>query len=144
MKITHDNVGNRISKIITDGQGQHVWGYEYDALYRLTREVYPDTHDVVYTYDQNGNRLTRTENGNTITSVYDNADQLLTAGPLDFSWDGNGNQVQKIDHSQGDATTTYAYDYENLLSQITFPDTSTESYVYDGDGLRVKKTTGGI
>jgi RHS repeat-associated protein len=36
------------------------------------------------------------------------------------------------------------YDYDNLLAQITFPDSTTESYVYNGDGLRVEKTRGGI
>jgi YD repeat-containing protein len=68
---TYDDVGNRLSRTITDGLNQYVWGYGYDSLYRLVSETYPDTHDVVYTYDPNGNRLTRTEYGQTISSGYD-------------------------------------------------------------------------
>ncbi|MCL5773486.1 MAG: RHS repeat-associated core domain-containing protein [Firmicutes bacterium] len=58
---------------------------------------------------------------------------------VEFSWDSNGNLIQKIDHSQGNAVTSYAYDFENHLTQVTFPDTTTESYKYSGDGLRVSK-----
>ncbi|MCL5773488.1 MAG: hypothetical protein M1536_03830 [Firmicutes bacterium] len=37
------------------------------------------------------------------------------------------------------STTNFAYDFENHLTQVTFPDTTTESYKYNGDGLRVSK-----
>jgi len=134
---THDNVGNRTSKTITDGEEQHVWGYSYDALSRLTREVYPDTHDVVYTYDSNGNRLSRAGNGETVNYSYDAADQLLTSGAINCRWDGNGNLTRKAD---GNGTTNYQYDNENLLTKITLPDGTTESYVYNGNGLRVQKS----
>ncbi|MFH0803339.1 MAG: RHS repeat-associated core domain-containing protein [bacterium] len=138
---TYDNIGNRTSKTVTDAQGQHVWGYSYDALYRLTKETYPDTHDVVYTYDSNGNRLSRAENEESINSVYDATDQLLSAGAISCHWDGNGNLIRK---TEGNATTNYTYDNENHLVQITLPDGTMESYGYNGDGLRVRKTTGGI
>ncbi|MFH0803341.1 MAG: RHS repeat-associated core domain-containing protein [bacterium] len=138
---TYDNIGNRTSKTVTDAQGQHVWGYTYDALYRLATETYPDTHDVVYMYDPNGNRLSRAENGESINSVYDAADQLLSSGVISCHWDGNGNLIRK---SEGNATTNYAYDPENHLAQITLPDGTMESYGYNGDGLRVSKTRRGI
>ncbi|MCL5772914.1 MAG: DUF4329 domain-containing protein [Firmicutes bacterium] len=133
---TFDNVGNRLTKLQTLPQGTFSWQYAYDSLYRLTTETYPDNHAVTYTYDANGNRLTRTENAVTINSTYDAADQLLTAGSLTFVWDGNGNLIQK---TNGTATTNFAYDYENHLKQVTFPNASTESYRYNGDGLRIAK-----
>ncbi|MCL5772782.1 MAG: RHS repeat-associated core domain-containing protein, partial [Firmicutes bacterium] len=67
---------------------------------------------------------------------YDVADELLSAGSLSFVWDGNGNLLQK---TNGTATTNFAYDFENHVKHVTFLNASTESYRYNGDGLRIAK-----
>jgi RHS repeat-associated protein len=139
----HDNVGNIVSRTVTDGEGPHVWNYEYDTVYRLTKEVYPDAHDVVFTYDRNGNRLTRAEYEEILNYSYDTVDELLSAGTLNFMWDANGNMVKKMDRSQGGGVTSYQYDFDNQLVAITFPDGTSESYGYNGDGLRTSKVRGG-
>ncbi|MEW6103724.1 MAG: hypothetical protein AB1630_07950 [bacterium] len=38
-------------------------------------------------------------------------------------------------------TTTYAYDYENRLTQITYPNSSTQTFTYCPLGKRISKTS---
>ena len=38
--------------------------------------------------------------------------------------------------------TTYAYDSENRLTKITYPDLTTSTFTYDGDGRRIKSAEG--
>ena len=53
--------------------------YEYDAIDQLTEEEKPGLSYLAnYTYDANGNRLTRTVNSVTETYAYDEADKLET------------------------------------------------------------------
>ncbi len=47
--------------------------YTLDSVSRITGVAYPNGHNVSYTYDPNGNRLTMTVNGNTTTYTYDDA-----------------------------------------------------------------------
>ncbi len=83
-----------------------------------------------YTYDDE-NRLIEVE-----------AQEGLTTHIAEFQYDDNGNLIEKTEYEQGKQhqaeTTTYAYDYENRLTGITYPDGSSSEYVYDGAGRRVK------
>ncbi len=64
---TLDAIGNRTQRV--DGLGTHT--YAYDALYRLTSVTYPGPSTDTYTYDANGNRLTK----NSTNLTYDAADK---------------------------------------------------------------------
>ena len=91
-----------------------------------------------YSYDGNGNRLTKVEvASSTSYSYYAGSNRLQTATgsePGGFSYDPNGNTT-------GDGTRTYQYSQRDRMS--TADSGTTGTYSYDGDGRRVKKVAGG-
>jgi RHS repeat-associated protein len=131
--------GNRLS--VTEVSGRAVT-WTPDDLYRLTDEsivVDPsgNTGDVAYTYDNVGNRYTRSTSitglvSQNFTGGYTTADLLKPT----FNFDDNGNQLSD---AQG---RTYTYNSLNQLTHVTGTNVDV-SYVYDGDGLRVQKTSNG-
>jgi RHS repeat-associated protein len=125
--------GNRLA--VAEKTGRHT-AYSYDDLYRLTSETItndPNSKNgmVSYTFDDVGNRLSRTSSLAGIpnqTFTYDKNDRLTTD-----TYDANGNT--KVSNGN-----SYGYDFENrLTSQNT-----DLTIVYDGDGNRVGKTVNGI
>ena|GEM_PF-2317687 len=137
--------GNRISAQVD---------YEYDDLYRLVREHRAPynggdagvVYDKYYVYDAAGNRLsleTKDEQGNRLTYIeytYDAANKMLTAGNSTFTYDDRGNTLTE---TSGNVTTTYTWDYLNHLTQWTKTGETTQSYVYNADGIRVRVTPSG-
>ncbi len=95
---TFDNNGNVTSEKV----GSDTWSYTYDALNRLTNVDKPGTtNDVVYTYDQRGNRtdidIGGTDNTDFTFNVADRltrVDYESTAYEL-FAYDNNGNCTSK-------------------------------------------------
>lgn len=129
VEYTLDNIGNRLS--ITDENGG-ITSYTYNQLSQLTKVEYPDNHQVTYTYDPVGNRLSA---GGTNYS-YDSANRLIQKGGIPYNYDPNGNLI-----SVGEAVY-YDYDYQNRL--IHFVDNNnTYQYTYDGDGNRLTQTVTG-
>ncbi len=59
------------------------------------------------------------------------------------TYDDNGNLTAKTDKVTTDVTG-YAYDAQNQLIQITFPDLTTANYRYDGVGRRIEKDVAGV
>jgi len=66
---------------------------------------------------------------------------MTTQGSTTFGYNDNGAQTRK---TVGGQNTTYAWDFENRLSTITFPDATSESFQYSTDGVRMSRTTGGV
>ncbi|MFH1777869.1 MAG: DUF6531 domain-containing protein [Candidatus Omnitrophota bacterium] len=127
---THDNSGNRLSMVTTEGTHD----YTYDDIYRLRNTTHPATPTEVYTYDSVGNRLNSADYP---TWVYDSSNRLISYNGTSFSYDNNGNTITK---TAGTDVTNYTYDYENRLVSVT--DTSTAlsaSYDYCPFGKRIKK-----
>jgi RHS repeat-associated protein len=124
---TLNAAGNRTQ--VVDLEGTTTYGY--DGLHRLTSADYPGPDADAYTYDANGNRLTK--NGTTYT--YGDADQMLTAGGVSYGYDVRGNQTSR-------GSDTFAWDHENRMTQAVVSGT-TASYVYNGDGVRMSRTIGG-
>jgi RHS repeat-associated protein len=127
--------GNRLS--VAELGGRQV-AYDYDALYRLTKETVSGDPNAAsngvidYTYDPVGNRLTRTSTIGAIpqvTSTYDANDRVTSE-----TYDADGN----LKVSGG---VTYNYDFEDRLSDVNG---GVVAFAYDGDGNRVSKTVGGV
>ena len=128
--------GNRVNVQEYNGRAVSIVN---DDLYRLTNEIITgdpasNNGNIGYGYDNVGNRDTRTSfvtpiPTQTFTGGYNPADELKPT----FNFDNNGNQLSDAQ------SRTYTY---NNFSQLTrVQGTSVDvAYVYDGDGLRVKKT----
>ena len=129
-----DNAGNRTSK--TDQQAGVTSNYGYDAIYELTGVTQGTTTTESYTYDPVGNRLSSLG-----VSPYNvNVSNELTSTPsTSYTYDNNGNMLTSV---TGSNTTTYAWDFENRLTNVTLPGSGgTVSFKYDPFGRRIEKTT---
>lgn len=136
---TFDANNNRTQVIETTQSGTKTVDYIYDDLNRLERADYSDGSYEIYTYDDSGNRLTKTTQAGTITYVYDGDNRLISAGNNIFFYDDSGNLIKKM---TPDKTIDYTYNHENRLTQYT-DGTDTIDFGYDGDGNRVTKTVNG-
>jgi len=129
-----DRVGNRIQiASIRDG----ISTYTYDSLNQLTAWSDGWGHAVTYSYDELGNRTKRTTKERIELYAYDDADELISAGPSTFTYDGSGNRLTKTFF---DTTTSYTWDSANRLKSVRSRSQNIQ-YQYDGDGNRIGKDT---
>jgi len=124
-------VGNRSQVVDTTG----TTSLTYDGLYRLTGVTYPNADTQSYTYDAQGNRLTKVHNGTPTSYSYDDADQMTLAGGVAYTYDADGNQTAA-------GADTFSWDAENRMTASTIGGVN-GSYAYDGAGLRRSRTLGG-
>ncbi len=151
---TLDRTGNRTA--VEEHDGRYV-AYDYDALYRLIGEsIYdlgldpatdPPSRTIGYTYDPVGNRMTRDDSEEGLTSyTYDENDRLLTevAGGVatHFGYDANGNTISKTNATD---QVFYHWDYENRLIAVDNDGDGTNDieYQYNADGIKVSQTVDG-
>jgi RHS repeat-associated protein len=125
-----DAAGNRTGVTSTAGSES----YTLDALSRITNVSYPGGSSVSYTYDHNGNRLTKTAGGTTSSYTYDAAGELTSDGTNTYTYDANGNLTAR-------GSDSFSYDAASRMTGATVGGTAT-SYAYDGDGVRTAKTVG--
>ena len=117
--------------------------FGYDALDRLTSAVGPYgaggvTATLTYTYNQIGNMLTNSQVGTysypTSGAGVVRPHAVTAAGGNTYSYDNNGNLTSG-------AGRTYTWNLENKPLTVVQGGT-TSTFVYDGDGGRVKKIVG--
>ena len=143
MALLRDNLGRITRKTETVGTDTVVSDYHYNSNGRLYKVV-RNGDTVEYSFDANGNRLSKTSGSGVVSASYDVQDRLLTHGTCSYSYSANGELQQK---QCGDDITQYQYDvFGNLLS-VTLPDsgegvTSIE-YLVDASNRRVGKTVNG-
>ena len=107
---SYDAVGNRLSSAGPTS-------YNYNASNELT-----STSSATYTYDNNGNTLSKTETGGTTYYTWDFENRLAsvtlsgTGGSVYFKYDPFGRRVEKVAPSTG--TTIYAYDGANVTEEF--------------------------
>ena len=133
---TVDPVGNitAIADGIDAAQNQT---FGYDDLYRLTSAT-GSYGALSYTYDDVGNRLTKTENGQTDSFQYiagtNRLQQVTGANPQSFTFDSAGNMTSAGGRS-------HIYNQNNRLIQVNENATALGNFTYNANGQRVKKTT---
>ncbi|NKI36319.1 RHS repeat protein [Wenzhouxiangella sp. XN79A] len=122
--------------------------YTYDALYRLTEERVTDPvrgdRTTAWTFDDVGNRLTETENGQVTQYAYDANDRLEQEigpdGTIDYVYDANGNTLEK--RVDGGLDTAYVYDSRDRLVRADSASATLE-FGYDVNGVRQSRTENG-
>jgi RHS repeat-associated protein len=96
--------------------------------------TYPNADVQTYDYDPMGNRTEKTHNSVPTAYSYDDADQMTLVGGVTYDYDDNGNQIEA-------GTDTFEWDSENRLIETNIAST-TGTYEYNGDGLRITRTIG--
>jgi RHS repeat-associated protein len=133
---SYDRVGNRVG--LHDLSGAHT--YSYDALDRLSQAAQPvEPFAERYAYDAVGNRLS-----SHLSPVYryDEADRLLEDERFLYSYDANGNQIERRAKAAG-PTIQFAYDTFNAVVRRTGTAGESTTYRYDGLGRRIEKNVNG-
>ena len=133
--LVYDGAG-RVTSIGGTG-GSRTYGY--DAADRLIGEVSP-AGEVAYSYDAVGNRLTRSDGVSIEASVYDAADQLVSAGPKTFSYDQRGNLTAITDTATSE-TQAFSWNAQDFLVGSDGPD-GPVTYEVDDEGLLLSSTDG--
>ncbi len=132
----YDNA-NEITQI---AEPTTVRNYAYDSVDRLIAATYssPTQPNEAYAYDSVGNRIS-----SHLSAAYDyqRFNRLASTTSANYSSDANGNQLAKTD---GTGTTTFTWDFENRLRQVTNGNGSTVFYKYDALGRRIQRTSNGI
>ena len=108
--------------------------YAYDDFDRLASDG-----DVVYTYDAAGNRMTRTEDGETITYTLGVGDRLAswTGGAYTHDVAGNVTRIER----DGKPTLDLMWNSQYQLVSVSTNGVFAEGYSYDALGRRVSTTT---
>lgn len=122
--------------------------YGYDAINRLTTSTAGGSF--TYGYDAGDNLSSIAIAGSTTSTLaYDAAHQLQSYTKMNgttlvqkllYNFDQDGNRLSKTD--QTNAVTTYSWDQANRLTSYAAGTTSA-TYSYNGDGLRISKTVNG-
>jgi YD repeat-containing protein len=120
------DAAGRVSTI-TDADGREQV-YAYDAADRLTGVTWLSSggatvNQLTYTYDNNGNQLTATDNSGTYTNAYDAQNRLISqTNPseltLTYSYDAAGRMTQRADSLGG--VLNYVYDNADRLTSEQF------------------------
>ena len=106
---------------VTDPLNRAV-AYDYDAVGRVTTQTLPDGRKIQYSYDANGNLASLQPPGKLAhVFKYTGLDQTLSYEPPPVPGVANAN-------------TTYLYDKDRALSQITRPDGQAVLFNYDSAG----------
>ncbi len=152
----YDKVGNRSQKIETIASGTTTTIYTYDANDRLAQEtktVGAVSTVTTYSWDDKGNLSTKITGGqvtvygwnadNRLVEVKQGSSQATAIAVARYSYDGNGNRVQKTESAQNtspDKVTNYLADdtfaYAQTVQETVTQGGATEStsYVW-GNGL---------
>jgi RHS repeat-associated protein len=127
----YDTLG-RLSEL-TDGSGNRIVQYTYNNLGQLVKKVNGNGTYTTYTYDANGN----------LTQEVNYVDSSGTTVNSSFTYTYNVlNEPTSVTDSAGNVTK-YGYDALGQLTQLTLPDGTSITYVYNAAGDRTEVLTNG-
>ncbi|MDR7017052.1 RHS repeat-associated core domain-containing protein [Acinetobacter sp. 3657] len=132
------NNNNWVTKITNSLEDKKTTIYSYDDLGQLTKSA-STIYSESWTFDGNGNRLTRTGNTNAVTdyktTVANRLASTSTTEAKAFSYDVLGNLIKKTGYG---GTQDYTYDAFNRLKTVKSGSVTT-TYDYDVFNLRSRK-----
>ncbi len=135
---TYNNDGRRASETLADGA---LLTFGYDNAGQLTDEGRSggsvSGYSIAYTYDNAGNRASKTLGSTTENYAYDAANKLTSAGGKTYTYDSTGN-VKTVASTAG--TTTLTWDADSRLTGIAYPNSTTNTFAYNGLAQRVGTT----
>ena len=102
---------------ITDGSNQR-WSYRYDNAGQLLGWTSSSGEEVSYTYDSNGNRIFLQRGATNERYVVNNMNQYTSYKDEQYSYDANGNLVQKVTPR---GTERYHFDAEGKMVSTETP-----------------------
>lgn len=91
--------------------------YRHDPTGQLVEANFGGQDDEIYRYDANGNRLHSRVGNDERNYIIDPANRLAGDGLYRYEYDGEGNQIKRIDLATGE-TRTYDYDHRNRLVRV--------------------------
>ena len=113
---------NQSTQTITSPEGR-VSTTTYNEHQQPVKTQIANFKPVTYTYDDKG-RLIKTKQGKRI---------------MRYSYNEQG-YLEESYNKQRDTKTTYSYDLLGRVTQITYPDQTTERFEYDNNGNQIKRT----
>ncbi len=137
---TRDSLGRISTKTETLQGTTTTYTYTYDTTGRLTEVKRNGLTVSAYTYDSNGNRLSKVGPTGTQSGTYDAQDRLLSYNGNTYTYTANGELSSK---TVGVQTTSYGYDVLGNLRTATLPTGTSIEYLIDGENRRVGKTVNG-
>ncbi|MEZ5328262.1 MAG: RHS repeat-associated core domain-containing protein [Verrucomicrobiales bacterium] len=137
LALTRDKLGRVVAKTETMGGATLRMEYVYAPSGRLVREVRGAT-TIDYTYDANGNRLTRSETGGIVeVGSYNAGDQVLSYAGTVYAYDGCGRlQMRGAD--------TFTYGVLGGLQSAVLGGGTSLTYVHPAGGRRISESSGGV
>jgi RHS repeat-associated protein len=139
---TRDRLGRITRKVETVEGVTKTFEYAYDLAGRLEQVKTDGAVTATYTYDANGNRLSRVTPSATELGTYDAQDRLLSYGTNVYTYTENGELRTKRDTATGE-TTAYTYDELGNLISVSLPDGRLIEYVIDAANRRIGKKVNG-
>ncbi|MCC6629870.1 MAG: hypothetical protein IT340_21030 [Chloroflexi bacterium] len=137
--LVRDQLGRIEQRRETIGGVTTTEDYAYDLVGRLTEVKQDGAVAATYTYDANGNRLSRTAGGTTTTGTYDAQDRLTAWGNTTYAYTPAGVLQTK---TTGGQATTYSYDELGNLLSVARPGQPLIEYLIDGANRRIGKKVG--
>ena len=139
---TYDTVGNRLSSGELEEDPldpatpiQIPLEYTYNENNQLTAITKDGQPFVSFTYDNNGNMLTKTIEGQTTSYIWDSENRLVgVTTPTEttaYAYDPFGRRIEKM---VGAAVTLYVYDREDIVAEYDSTGTLQATYVH-GPGI---------
>jgi len=123
------DIMNRITGVTLVGTPSKVAGYTWDGVSQRTELELPNGSTVEYTYDAL-NRLTGVDNETSTSS---------TIAEFTYTLDDVGNRETMVDSA---GTHSYTYDDIYQLTDMDYPSSDDQEYVYDFAGNRTQVTVG--
>ncbi|MCL1872749.1 MAG: hypothetical protein FWF85_01355, partial [Clostridiales bacterium] len=163
---TFDNAGNRATESVQLGSTTTATGYSYDANNRLLGTQTSEGQSIIgsdeYTYDKNGNMLSRISfegsppnttpglsleilgeevgSGTSALYSYDVFNNMIEVkegnNRIEMKYNGSGQRVEKTVNG---TTTRYLYEYDQVILEVNGSNTQTGRNIYGLNLLRRKE-----